>query len=187
MRNNLGGKGATARTMIRLIIPTVLVLVPLWLTPTTLYVHASMTMTLPIFLPYVVFSHVLNKVWRRHRLRERGLDPYLVDEHVRSRNAHIRRAYIERYGPRPVTTFQRPDAEERGSLVAMIATPLDGTGVGTSRGPHVTRDGERSARLCTSCRAANYRLAPLTCGNALPLFTGVTGSNPVSPTREDWL
>jgi hypothetical protein len=60
VRNNLGGKGATARTMIRLIIPTVLVLVPLWLTPTTLYVHASMT--LPIFLSYVVFSHVLNKV-----------------------------------------------------------------------------------------------------------------------------
>jgi len=30
--------------MIRLITPTVLVLAPLWLTPTTLYVHASMTL-----------------------------------------------------------------------------------------------------------------------------------------------
>jgi hypothetical protein len=116
LRNNLGGKGATARTTIRLIIPTVLVLASFWLTPTTLYVHASMIMTLPIFLPYVVFSHVLNKVWCRHRLRQHGLDPYLVDEHVRSRNAHIRRAYIERYGPRPVTTFQRPDAERTRQL-----------------------------------------------------------------------
>ena len=63
--------------MIRLIIPTGLVPAPFWLTPKTLYVHASMT--LPIFLPYVVFSHVLNKVWRRHRLRQHGLDPFLVE------------------------------------------------------------------------------------------------------------
>ena len=77
--------------MIRLIIPTVLVVAPFWLIPKTLYVHASMT--LPIFLPYVVFSHVLNKVWRRHRLGQHGLDPFLVDEHVRSPDAHIRRAY----------------------------------------------------------------------------------------------
>jgi Family of unknown function (DUF5313) len=83
--------------MIRLIIPTVLVLAPFWLTPTTLYVHASMT--LPIFLPYVMFTHALNKVWRRHLLSKHGLDPDLADEYVRTRDAHIHRAYIERYGP----------------------------------------------------------------------------------------
>lgn len=145
MRNNLGGKGAPARTMIRLIIPTVLVVAPFWLTPTMLYVYASMT--LPIFLPYVVFSHVRNKVWRRHRLRQHGLDPYLVDEHVRSRDAPSAVRASNATAPQPVTTFQRPDAEERGSLVATIATPLDGTGVGTILGPHVMRDRERSARL----------------------------------------
>ena len=75
VRNNLGKGGATALTMIRLIIPTALVLAPFWLIPKTLDVHASMT--LPIFLPYVVFSHALNKVWRRHRLRQHGLDPFL--------------------------------------------------------------------------------------------------------------
>jgi hypothetical protein len=99
VRNDLAGKGATTRTMIRVIIPAVLVLAPFWLIPTTLYVHASMT--LPIFLPYVLFSHALQKVWRRHRLRQHGLDPDLVDELARKRNAHIHRAYIERYGPRP--------------------------------------------------------------------------------------
>ena len=35
--------------MIRSIIPALLVLAPFWLIPTTLYLHASMT--LPIFLP----------------------------------------------------------------------------------------------------------------------------------------
>jgi Family of unknown function (DUF5313) len=99
VRKDLGGKGATIRTMIRLIIPAILVLAPFWLIPTTLYVHASMT--LPIFLPYVMFTHALNKVWRRHLLRKHGLDPDLADEYVRTRDAHIHRAYIERYGPRP--------------------------------------------------------------------------------------
>ena len=98
VRNDLGGKGATIRTMIRLIIPAILVLAPFWLVPTTLYVHASMT--LPIFLPYVMFTHALNKVWRRHLLSKHGLDPDLADEYKRSREAHIHRAYIERYGPR---------------------------------------------------------------------------------------
>ena len=99
VRNDLAGKGATARTMIRAAIPALLVLAPFWLIPTTLYVHASMT--LPIFIPFVLFSHALNKVWRRHRLAQHGLDPNLVDALARKRDAHIHQAYIERYGPRP--------------------------------------------------------------------------------------
>ncbi|WP_319449410.1 MULTISPECIES: DUF5313 domain-containing protein [unclassified Mycobacterium] len=98
VRNDLAGKGATRRTMIRAIIPAFLVLAPFWLIPTTLYVHASMT--LPIFLPFILFAHALNKVWRRHRLAQHGLDPDVVDEYIRKRDAHIHRAYIDRYGPR---------------------------------------------------------------------------------------
>ena len=98
VRNDLGGKGATRRTMIRWAIPCVLVLAPLWLFPTDFVVHLSMT--LPIFAPYVMFTHALDKVWRRHRLSQHGLDPDLADEYKRKRDAHIHRAYIERYGPR---------------------------------------------------------------------------------------
>jgi hypothetical protein len=99
VRNDLTGEGATVRTMIRAAIPALLVLAPFWLIPTTLYLHASMT--LPIFIPFVLFTHALNKVWRRHRLAQHGLNPDLVDERARKRNAHIHRAYEERYGPRP--------------------------------------------------------------------------------------
>jgi hypothetical protein len=95
VRNDLAGKSATFQTMMRVI----LVLAPFWLIPTTLYVHASMP--LPILIPYVLFAHALNKVWRRHRLGQHGLDPNLVDALARTRDAHIHRAYIERYGPRP--------------------------------------------------------------------------------------
>jgi hypothetical protein len=99
VRNDLAGKGATARMMARVAVPAVLVLAPFWLIPTTLYVH--MGMTLPILIPFVYFSHALNKVWRRHMLRLHNLDPELADERRRKRDADIHRAYIERYGPRP--------------------------------------------------------------------------------------
>lgn len=98
VRNDLGGKGATTRTMVRWAIPALLVLAPFWLIPTTFVVHLSMT--LPIFAPYVMFSHALDKPWRRHRLRQHGLDADLADEYKRKRDAHIHRAYIERHGPR---------------------------------------------------------------------------------------
>jgi hypothetical protein len=99
VRNDLAGEGAARRTIIRVTIPALLILGPLWLIPTTLYVHASMT--LPILIPFVYFAHALNKVWRRHRLSQHGLDPDLVDELARKRDAPMHRAYEERYGPRP--------------------------------------------------------------------------------------
>ncbi len=98
VRNDLAGKGATRRMMIRVFIPAFLILLPLWFIPTTLYVHLSMTV--PILIPFVFFSHALNKVWRRHMLRLHGLRPELVDELSRKKNAHIHNAYAERYGPR---------------------------------------------------------------------------------------
>ena len=85
--NDLAGQGATIRMMIRVAIPAVLVLAPFWLIPTTLYVHLGMT--LPILIPFVFFSHALNKVWRRHMLRKHNLDPNLVDVIARKRDAHI--------------------------------------------------------------------------------------------------
>ncbi|WP_102140940.1 DUF5313 domain-containing protein [Mycobacterium hubeiense] len=105
VRNDLAGKGATRRMMVRVAIPAILVLAPFWFIPASFYVHAEMT--LPIFIPFVFFSHALNKVWRRHMLAKHGLDPDLVDELKRKRDAHIHRAYIEKYGPRPETAESR--------------------------------------------------------------------------------
>ena len=92
------GKGATIRTMVRAGIPALIVLSPFWFIPMSLYLHLSTT--LPIFIPFVLFSHALNKVYRRHRLRQHGLDPALADELKRKKDAHIHEAYIEKYGPR---------------------------------------------------------------------------------------
>ncbi|MDX1891708.1 DUF5313 domain-containing protein [Mycolicibacterium sp. 050158] len=96
--HDLAGPGAAARMMIRVAIPAVLILAPIWLIPMSLYLHASMT--LPIFLPFVYFSHALNKIWRRHMLAKHGLDPSLVDAISRKKNAHVHEAYERRYGSR---------------------------------------------------------------------------------------
>ncbi|MBI3216635.1 MAG: DUF5313 domain-containing protein [Mycobacterium sp.] len=95
---DLTGKGATRRVIVRMFIPAFLILVPFWFIPTDLVTHLSMTV--PILIPFVYFSHALNKIWRRHVLRSHGLDPSLVDQKVREKNAHIHDAYIARYGPR---------------------------------------------------------------------------------------
>ena len=97
--NDLAGPGATVRMMARVAVPAALVLAPIWFIPMSLYLHLSMTV--PIFIPFVYFSHALNKIWRRHMLTKHGLDPNLVDAIARQRNAHVHQAYIDKYGPRP--------------------------------------------------------------------------------------
>jgi hypothetical protein len=98
VREDLTGKGATRRMMLRVLVPALVILAPFWLIPTTLYVHLSMTV--PILIPFIYFSHALNKIWRRHMLRMHGLDPNLVDRISREKNAHKHQAYIDKYGPR---------------------------------------------------------------------------------------
>jgi len=97
--HDLAGPGAVRRHVIRAALPALLVLAPLWLLPASLYVHLEMTA--PIFTWAVLMSIALNKVWRRHRLAQHGLDPNLVDTIRRSRDARIRQDYVRRYGPRP--------------------------------------------------------------------------------------
>ncbi len=96
--DDLAGPGATVRMMVRMFVPAVLIMTPFWIVPMSLYLHLSTT--LPILIPFVFFSHALNKVWRRHMLRKHGLDPALVDYRNRQRDARIHDAYAEKYGPR---------------------------------------------------------------------------------------
>ncbi|HTI75741.1 MAG TPA: DUF5313 domain-containing protein [Mycobacterium sp.] len=99
VRNDLAGKGAVRRHMVRTAIPPLLVLAPFWLLPASLYVHLEMTV--PIYTWAILMALALNKVWRRYRLGQHDLDPNLVDEINREKHAGMHAAYIERYGPRP--------------------------------------------------------------------------------------
>jgi Family of unknown function (DUF5313) len=97
--NDLAGPGAVGRHMIRMAIPPLLVLAPFWLLPASLYVHLEMTA--PIYIWAILMALALNKIWRRHRLGQHGLDPNLVDAIQREKDARIHEDYIRRYGPRP--------------------------------------------------------------------------------------
>jgi hypothetical protein len=96
---DLAGEGAVRRHMIRMAIPPLLVLGPLWLLPASLYVHLEMTA--PIYIWALLMSVALNKIWRRYRLAQHDLDPNLVDVIKHKRDARIHEDYIRRYGPRP--------------------------------------------------------------------------------------
>lgn len=96
VRNDLAGKGARRRTIVRVTIPALLIMAPMWLIPATVYMHLAMTALL--LLPFIYFAHALDKIWRAHRLRQHGLDPGLVDELARRRDAHIHEEYRKRYG-----------------------------------------------------------------------------------------
>lgn len=98
VREDLAGKGARWRTLVRVTIPAVLIVAPLWLIPASVGMHLAMSMLL--LLPFVYFAHALDKVWRAHRLRQHGLDPGLVDELSRRRDARIREDYERRHGRR---------------------------------------------------------------------------------------
>jgi len=97
--DDLAGPGALRRHLIRWAIPPALVLAPFWLLPASLYVHIEMTV--PIYIWAILMSIALNKVWRRHRLAQHGLDPNLVDYIKRQKEAHIHEDYVRRFGPRP--------------------------------------------------------------------------------------
>ncbi len=96
---DLAGQGAVRRHMIRMAIPPFLVLAPFWLLPASLYVHLEMTA--PIYAWALLMALALNKIWRRHRLVQHGLDPNFVDVIKRKKDARIHEDYIRRYGPRP--------------------------------------------------------------------------------------
>jgi hypothetical protein len=96
VRNDLAGKGARSRTLIRVTVAGLLLIAPLWLIPTTTYMHLAMSALL--FLPFLYFAHALDKIWRTHRLRQHNLDPELVDQRARERDAHVREAYRKRHG-----------------------------------------------------------------------------------------
>ena len=97
--NDLAGPGAVRRHMIRWAIPPVFVLAPLWLLPASAYVHAEKTA--PLYIWALLISLALNKVWRRHRLAQHGLDPNLVDVVKREKQAKMHEDYVRHYGPRP--------------------------------------------------------------------------------------
>ncbi len=98
VRNDLAGPGAARRTIIRVVIPVLILLTPLLAFPASPLVLASMT--LPILLPFIYFAVALNKFYRKSRLKKHGLDTELVHEIELAKTADARAEYEARHGRR---------------------------------------------------------------------------------------
>ncbi|MGV9709114.1 DUF5313 domain-containing protein [Gordonia sp. NPDC003424] len=95
VRNDLAGPGAATRMVLRWSIPCIAILVPMLFTPADWLIRANMT--IPILLPYLFFSIALNRVYRRFRLTQHGLDPDLVNQQDRVKNADLYEEYNRKY------------------------------------------------------------------------------------------
>src|SRR5690349_3867827 len=66
---DLIGKGATLRIVIRMFVPAFLILIPIWFLPEILGITGGqdlvirLSATVPILIPVIYFSHALNKIW----------------------------------------------------------------------------------------------------------------------------
>jgi hypothetical protein len=92
---DLTGRGATTRLVVRVTTPVVLALAPVYLLPTDIL--TKLIMTLPLVIPFVYFAISLSPVYRRFRLNKHGLDGDLVDRRQREKQAPELAAYYARY------------------------------------------------------------------------------------------
>ncbi|WP_055475306.1 DUF5313 domain-containing protein [Gordonia sp. HS-NH1] len=93
--NDLTGPGAAVRMVTRWSIPCILLVLPMLFVPGPWGVR--ITMTMPILLSYLFFSIALNRVYRRYRLVQHGLDPELINTLERAKNADLYVEYHRKY------------------------------------------------------------------------------------------
>ncbi|GAB93242.1 hypothetical protein GORHZ_213_00170 [Gordonia rhizosphera NBRC 16068] len=99
VENDLAGPGAATRMVARWAVPCMVLLVPMLFVPADWFVRFNMT--LPILIQYVFFSVVLNRVYRRHRLSQHGLDPELANRLQKEKDADLHEEYLRKYRGRP--------------------------------------------------------------------------------------
>ncbi|MDL9935254.1 DUF5313 domain-containing protein [Gordonia sp. ABSL1-1] len=93
--NDLAGPGAAFGMVAFWAVPCVILLVPMLFVPADWLIRANMT--IPILVPYIFFSIALNRVYRRYRLSQHGLDPELINKRERERNADVYDEYYRKY------------------------------------------------------------------------------------------
>ncbi|WP_280273589.1 DUF5313 family protein [Nocardia wallacei] len=93
---DLTGRGAGRRYLLRFLVPVLPVLCLFLLVPGPLWIGLSMMALL--YIPLIYFTVALMYVYRRHRLIKHGLDPELADIRRRRRAEAERASYESRHG-----------------------------------------------------------------------------------------
>lgn len=98
VRNDLVGRGASVRYMLRFTLPIVPLLALFLLVPGPIWLPLGMMAIL--LIPLVYFAAALMQIYRRHRLLAHGLDPELLGEKAQRRHDRERADYERRFGRR---------------------------------------------------------------------------------------
>jgi hypothetical protein len=93
---DLTGRGAARRYLLRFLVPILVVLCLFLLVPGPLWMRLAMMALL--YLPLIYFTSALMFVYRRAILAKHGLDPALAEGRARARRAAEREAYERRHG-----------------------------------------------------------------------------------------
>ncbi len=96
VENDLAGPRASLRMVVRWAIPCIIILIPMLFVPAD-WGGVRFTMTAPILIAYLFFSIALNRVYRRHRLAQHGLNPDLVNRLEREKNSDLYDEYHRKY------------------------------------------------------------------------------------------
>lgn len=98
VRNDLVGRGASVRYLLRFTLPIVPLLALFLLMPGPIWLPLGMIAIL--LIPLVYFAVALMQIYRRHRLLSHGLDPELLGEKAQRRHDRERADYERRFGRR---------------------------------------------------------------------------------------
>ncbi|MGA9873906.1 MAG: DUF5313 family protein [Rhodococcus sp. (in: high G+C Gram-positive bacteria)] len=96
VREDLVGKGAQARYLLRFTLPVIPLLSLFLLVPGPLWIGLAMIALL--FIPLVYFAIALMNVYRRHRLLVHDLDPQLLNADTQRKIDRTREDYERRHG-----------------------------------------------------------------------------------------
>lgn len=95
VRNDVTGPGHLRRYVVRGFLPVVPILIALFFIPGSLMVRLGMVLLLAI--PLIYFQIALSGVYRRHLLRNNGLDPALAEKHKVIRIEEAQAAYLAQH------------------------------------------------------------------------------------------
>lgn len=91
---DLTGRGAASRVVAWFSIPCLIIVAPMFLVPASWVITWSMVLL--IIIPFVFFAIALNRVFRRYRMQQHGLDPDLLTATKRNEDAEAYADWMNR-------------------------------------------------------------------------------------------
>lgn len=121
VEHDITGRGNYVRYLLRGLVPFLPIVIALCLIPAPWMVRLGMILILTI--PFVYFQVALGGIYRRHLLRNNGLDPKLADAVKIVRLSAAEEAYRRQHRPGIGSSSNALDSADPGVVDAELAPP----------------------------------------------------------------